>query len=76
MKKLDKSAFTVEQMIGGQYRITNGNLVVWGGDSACEDHYSEELANDIYARWDGSVTCDSEDCADDELYINTSDLAI
>lgn len=31
----------------------HGGNNIWGGDSACEDHYSEELAKDIFSQWDG-----------------------
>jgi len=75
-KKVNKSDYYIDQMIGGQYRITNGTIDVWGGDSACEDHYNEELVNDIYNRWDGELICDSSDCDDDDWYICTGNMKI
>lgn len=35
---------------------SHGAQPVWGGDSAWEDCYSEELANRIYEEWGGTLT--------------------
>ena len=54
--KTSKSNYRVHQMIGGQYAIVNeNNNIVFGGDSACEDHYNIGFMQDVYESWDGSL---------------------
>jgi hypothetical protein len=55
--KRNKSEFSVEQFIGGQFAIVDNTnqKVVFGGDSANEDHYNEEYINDVFERWDGTL---------------------
>jgi len=53
---LKKENYRVHQMIGGQYAIVNeNNNIVFGGDSACEDHYNIGFMQDVYESWDGSL---------------------
>lgn len=47
-----------------------GGDPLWGGDSADEDCYDQELANHIYQEWDGTLI-GSED---EGYYIDTSSL--
>ena len=55
----NKKFYRVHQMIGGQYAIVDDNYnIVFGGDSACEDHYDINYMNDIFNRWDGSLNED------------------
>ncbi len=79
-KKVNKKDYSVEQAMGGYYYIapTGSNCpdcdtTVWGGDSASEDHYDEELANDIYNRWDGTLFKENEF---DNWHIDTWNLTI
>jgi len=56
---LKKENYRVHQMIGEQYAIVNeNNNIVFGGDSACEDHYDIDYMNNIFNRWDGSLNED------------------
>ena len=58
MKK-SKENYQVHQMIGGQYAIVNENYnIVFGGDSACEDHYDINYIQDVYNHWDGLLNED------------------
>lgn len=34
---------------------SQGGNNVYGGDSACEDHYSKSLMKDIFSQWDGTL---------------------
>ena len=65
-----KSNYRVHQMIGGQYAIVDDNYnIVFGGDSACEDHYDIGFMQDVYESWDGSLNEDG--CIDyDRISIN------
>ncbi len=79
-KKVNKRDYSVEQAMGGYYYIapTGSNCpdcdtTVWGGDSAWDDCYDEELANDIYNRWDGELIRDNEF---EKWYIDAGDLVI
>lgn len=59
--RVDKYYFSVHQFIGGQYGIcysTSGAGCVFGGDSACEDHYNEQYINEVYASWNGTLNED------------------
>lgn len=61
INQVDKRDFFVNQFMGGQYGIcytTSGAGCVFGGDSACEDHYDEVYINDIYAAWNGTLNED------------------
>ena len=54
--KTSKLNYRVHQMIGGQYSIIDNNHnIVFGGDSACEDHYNIDYMNDVFNHWDGSL---------------------
>ena len=58
INQVDKTDFFVNQFMGGQYGICNtpsGAGCVFGGDSACEDHYNEEYMNEVYASWNGTL---------------------
>ena len=56
---VSKNDFEIDQMIGGHYRIIgtilNQYQEIWGGDSACKDHYDEELVKEVYDKWDGKL---------------------
>ena len=56
---MSKNDFEIDQMIGGHYRIIgtilNQYQEIWGGDSACKDHYDEELVKEVYDKWDGKL---------------------
>ena len=58
--QVNKNNYEVTKFNGGYYGIcekgTHGGVCIWGGDSAWEDCYSLELAQDIFDQWDGSLT--------------------
>jgi len=56
--KRNKSDFSVDKFIGGQFAIIDNTnqKVVFGGDSANEDDYNEEYINDVFEQWDGTLT--------------------
>ena len=60
-KKVNKKNYEVHQFISGYFGIIEKKTqdCVYGGDSACEDHYDEELMNTIFNNWDGSLEFDS-----------------
>ena len=59
MNKITKEKFEVRQTLGGQYAIFNeNNNIIFGGDSACEDHYDLGFMQDVFDRWDGSLNDD------------------
>lgn len=61
INQVDKTDFCVNQFMGGQYGIcysASGACCVFGGDSACEDHYNEEYINEVYASWNGTLNED------------------
>ena len=70
MTTTKKEKFEVRQTLGGQYAIFNeNNNIVFGGDSACEDHYNIGFMQDVYESWDGSLNEDG--CIDyDRISIN------
>jgi hypothetical protein len=54
-----KSKYRIHQTMGGQYAIVDiNNNIVFGGDSACEDHYDIGFMQDVYESWDGSLNQD------------------
>jgi len=57
--KVNKSDFKIERSLSGVYSIegyiNNELKTIWGGDSAFEDHYSEDIVKDIYENWDGTL---------------------
>ena len=55
--KRNKSEFSVEKFIGGQYAIVDNvnQLVVFGGDSANEDDYNDGYITDVFNEWDGNL---------------------
>lgn len=59
---VDKSKFEVYEFIGGYYsirgKIGGVTIDVWGGDSAWEDCYDKELAEEVYKNWDGRLNHD------------------
>ena len=58
IKKVNKEDYHVHQFISGYYGIceqSSGGGCVYGGDSACEDHYNEDYINDVYEQWDGTL---------------------
>lgn len=54
----NKSEFSVEQFIGGQFAIVDSTnqRIVYGGDSANEDDYNEDYINDVFTNWNGELT--------------------
>ena len=51
MNKITKEKFEVRQTLGGQYAIFNeNNSIIFGGDSACEDHYDLGFMQDVFDR--------------------------
>lgn len=56
--KRNKSEFSVEQFIGGQFAIVDNinQRVVYGGDSANEDDYNEDYINSVFTNWNGELT--------------------
>jgi len=52
---MKKKYAQIEERVGGYYAITLFNNVIYGGDSACEDHYSIEHIQAIFNAWDGSL---------------------
>ena len=57
-KKVNKEDYHVHQFLSGYYGICgdiHGGNCIFGGDSACEDHYNEEYMNEIYENWDGEL---------------------
>jgi hypothetical protein len=61
--KVFKNDFQIFDYSSGYYSIclkgNYGGDVVWGGDSACEDHYNKDLIKDIYNQWDGTLVYES-----------------
>ena len=58
-KKVNKKNYHVHEFINGYYGICkepSGGQCVFGGDSACEDHYDKDYINDVYEQWDGLLT--------------------
>ena len=58
IKKVNKEDYHVHKFISGYYGIceqSSGVGCVYGGDSACEDHYNEDYINDVYEKWDGTL---------------------
>ena len=57
--KVNKEDFEIECSMSGVYSIEGyvkgENMVVWGGDSACEDHHDEDLAKEIFENWNGEL---------------------
>ena len=62
-QKVNKEDFIIESTIGNDpyYAIVHKDdtywewSVVFGGDSACEDHYDLESVQAVYNDWDGVV---------------------
>lgn len=54
----NKTEFSVEQFIGGQYAIVDNTnqRIVYGGDSANEDDYNEDYINSVFTNWNGQLT--------------------
>jgi hypothetical protein len=57
--KVNKSDYEVFSFNSGYFGIckkgSHGGECVYGGDSACEDHYNEQSVKDIFDSWDGSL---------------------
>ena len=59
MKKAKKLYCRIDELAGGQYAIIDdNNNIVFGGDSACEDHYNKDYIREVFDRWDGSLNDD------------------
>ena len=57
-----KSNHEIFEYNSGYYSIVQkgsmGAVVVFGGDSACEDHYDLEYINYVFETWDGRLDAD------------------
>ena len=53
--EVDKKDYHVKKMLTGYYGIYENTFYecVFGGDSACDDHYNEEYVESVYDDWDG-----------------------
>lgn len=60
--KRDKSEFSVDKFIGGQFAIIDNTnqKVVFGGDSANEDDYNEDYINEVFNNWNGQLNEDGK----------------
>lgn len=58
-KKVNPLDYHVNQFSNNYYGIIpNGSMgahAVYGGDSACEDHYNREHIEEVYNNWDGTL---------------------
>lgn len=58
--KVNKADYEVHEYISGYFGISklgnHGGQPVWGGDSAWDDCYDKDLANNIYTEWGGILT--------------------
>lgn len=58
--KVSKSSFEIFSYMGGYYGIckigSHGGDCIYGGDSACEDHYNLEHIEHVFNNWDGELT--------------------
>ncbi len=54
---VDKAEYEVFEFLSGYFGICRdgGTGCVYGGDSACEDHYNREFIQGVYDRWDGAL---------------------
>ena len=57
--QVNKANYEVFQFNGGHFAIseigTYGGADVYGGDSACEDHYNEEHIREVFEQWNGTL---------------------
>jgi hypothetical protein len=58
MKKMkkNKKTYHVHEYMGGYFGICHSNWgggCVFGGDSACEDHYNKGYVEEVFEQWDG-----------------------
>lgn len=55
--KVNKTDYEVYEFLGGQFGIClngeSGGGCIFGGDSACEDHYKRDYIQSVYDAWDG-----------------------
>jgi len=58
----NKENFEIFDFMDGYFGICEkgsfGGNCIFGGDSACEDHYIEEYINDVFEEWDGEIDDD------------------
>jgi len=56
MKNLKKSNYEVFEFKGGYFGICEKNSFgkgcIFGGDSACEDHYNKDYIIEIFKKWE------------------------
>jgi len=54
---VDKATYEVFEYMSGYFGICRdgGAGCVFGGDSACEDHYNREYVASVYEKWDGCI---------------------
>ena len=61
---VSKKDFEIYDYMGGYFGIciscSSGANCVYGGDSACEDHYDKELIESIFNEWDGNLVWDQK----------------
>ena len=61
---VSKKDFEIYDYIGGYFGVCLsccfGANCVYGGDSACEDHYDKELIESIYDGWNGTLYWDQK----------------
>ena len=57
---VNKRDYAVHQFIGGHFGIINKETqdCVFGGDSADDDSYDEDLMNSVYRNWNGELNKD------------------
>lgn len=56
---VDKDNFEIFEFFNGYFGICEkgsfGGNCVYGGDSACEDHYNREVIEYMFENWDGTL---------------------
>ena len=59
-KRVEKSNYEIRKFEGGYYAIVEKqeNEIIFGGDSACEDHHDLYYIDTVYKLWDGTLTYD------------------
>jgi len=63
LTKVNKNDYHVHEFVTGYFGIceqSHGGNCVFGGDSACEDHYNKDYINEVYENWDGTLRSGSK----------------